>query len=570
MPSERPPSPATSWAPLRRRGPLLLATVTGLVLHQVCEALVPVVIGVVIDRAIEPGDVTALAVGLAGLAALFLVLAFAWRFGRVAGAQATEAAGFELRQGLVRRVLDPRGMSRARRPGELVAIAGGDVDRTVRVVWVIGGAVAKAAAVATVAVSLLLISVPLGVAVLVATPVLLVGMHLVAGPLERRSDAEQASIAHAGAVAGDLLTGLRTLKGLGAEQAAIRRFDTANRQSWRHARRAADMVGAYVGVSSSLSALFLAGLAWFAGMQAMNGNITIGELVAVLGLAQFVQWPMSGLAFVGAELATARASAMRVAQVRQAPPVWDRLTDPGPGLVGGLDLRGLSGHAFGPIDLAVPPGTMVAVCADEPAAAVELVDVLARRVRPAGGTMLVGGVAVAGPDSAVGAGEAGRSAPRVVAPPHHAAILSGTIADNVLPGASPDDPRLTAAAGAAAFDDVLAEADGGWSARVGERGLTLSGGQRQRLVLARALAADPAVLVLHEPTSAVDSVTEIGIAAGLREIRRDRATVLVTSSPALLAAADHVLVLRDGRVADAGRHHDLVAQSDRYRERIVG
>ncbi len=534
------------------------------------------VIGAVIDRAIEPGDGPALAAGLAGLTLLFLVLALAWRFGRIAGARAAEAAGFELRHGLVQRVLDPRGMARPRRPGEVVAIAGGDVDRTVRVVWVIGGAVAKAAAVATVALSLLLISVPLGIAVLVATPVLLVGMHLVAGPLERRSDAEQESIAYAGAVAGDLLTGLRTLKGLGAEQAAVRRFDTANQQSWRHARRAADMVGAYVGVSSALSGLFLAGLAWFAGVQAMDGHITIGELVAVLGLAQFVQWPMSGLAFVGAELATSRASATRVAQVRQTAPVWDRSTDHHPGSArdAGVELRGLSGAKFGPIDLSVPAGSMVAVCADESAAAAEFVDVLARRIPPAGGAMLVGGVPLTGPDrldgSRAGIAGAAPTGPLMLAPPHHAAILSGTIADNVLPGGPVDDPRLAAASAAAAFDDVIGEADGGWSARVGEGGLTLSGGQRQRLALARALAADAAVLVLHEPTSAVDSVTEIGIAAGLRELRRGRATVLVTSSPALLAAADHVLVLSNGRVAEAGRHHDLVAHSDSYRERIAG
>ncbi|HEY5882957.1 MAG TPA: ABC transporter ATP-binding protein, partial [Nakamurella sp.] len=92
----------------------------------------------------------------------------------------------------------------------------------------------------------------------------------------------------------------------------------------------------------------------------------------------------------------------------------------------------------------------------------------------------------------------------------------------------------------------------------------------QRLILARALATDAPILVLHDPTSAVDSVTEFGIAAGLREFRARGATLLVTASPALLAVADHVLVLRDGRVADAGTHHDLATRSARYRERIAG
>ena len=554
-------SAVDAWAPLRRRWPLFAASTAGLVLHQVAEALVPVVIGIVIDRAIAPGDFGALVGWLSALAGLFVVLALSWRFGRSAGVRVAEAAGFELRGSLIRRALDPRGMERTRRPGELVAIAGGDVDRVVGVVWVIGGAVAKGAAVATVAVSLLLISVPLGVAVLVATPILLVGMHLIAGPLERRTAAEQESIAHAGAVAGDLLTGLRTLKGLGADGAAVNRFATANRESWRHARRAADLVGAYVGVSAALSGLFLAGLAWFAGGQAAAGSITVGELVAVLGLAQFLQWPMSGLAFVGAEMATARASAVRVAKVLQAAPVWDRLTDPPP--PGGLELHRLRGATFGPVDLSLAPGSVVALCAESPESATELVDVLARRLPAAGGSMRIDGVEITGP-------EAGTTAPVVVAPPQHAAILAGTLADNVLPGCAPGDPRLAAAGAAAAFDDVIRDADGGWSAQLGERGLTLSGGQRQRLTLARALATEAPILVLHDPTSAVDSVTEFAIAASVREFRGQGATILVTSSPALLAVADRVLVMRDGQVTDTGTHHDLLTRSEQYRVRVAG
>lgn len=547
---------------MRGRWPWLIAAFAGLLGHQVAEAMVPVVIGVVIDRAIGPGDLDALIGWLIGLGGLFVILALCWRFGQSAGAKVAEAAGFELRGTLIRRVLDPHGMQRTRRPGELVTIAGGDVDRTVGAVWVIGGAVAKGAAVVTVAVSLLLISLPLGVAVLLTTPILLVGMHLVAGPLERRTEDEQASIAHAGAVAGDLLTGLRTLKGLGAEAAAVRRFAAANNESWRHARRAADLVGAYIGVSAALSGIFLAALAWFAGTQATAGDITIGQLVAVLGLAQFLQWPMSGLAFVGAEMAAARACAARVASVQQAVPVWDHLGVHYPH--DGLELRGLCGATFGPVDLSLPSGAVVAVCADDADSAAELVDVLARRVPAASGSMFVGGVRVTGPEAGVS------GSPGVVVPPHHAAILAGTIAENVLPGTALTDPRLTAAARAAGFDDVIRESDGGWSARVGERGLTLSGGQRQRLTLARALASDAPVLVLHEPTSAVDAVTESEIAAGLREFRGQGATLLVTASPALLAVADCVLVLLGGRVTETGAHHELMSRSDRYRERVAG
>ena len=98
----------------------------------------------------------------------------------------------------------------------------------------------------------------------------------------------------------------------------------------------------------------------------------------------------------------------------------------------------------------------------------------------------------------------------------------------------------------------------GLATEIGERGRTLSGGQRQRVALARALAAEPAVLVLHDPTTAIDAATEDRIAAGLDRYRAGRSTLLVTSSPALLARCDRVVMITDGIVATEGRHADLV------------
>ncbi|WP_164873051.1 ATP-binding cassette domain-containing protein, partial [Streptomyces resistomycificus] len=102
-----------------------------------------------------------------------------------------------------------------------------------------------------------------------------------------------------------------------------------------------------------------------------------------------------------------------------------------------------------------------------------------------------------------------------------------------------------------------------------ERGRSLSGGQRQRVALARALAADRPVLVLHDPTTAVDTVTESRIAARLREVRRGRTTVLVTTSPALLAVTDRVVVLDGGTVTANGRHAELVAGDEAYRAAVL-
>src|SRR5690606_34631822 len=103
----------------------------------------------------------------------------------------------------------------------------------------------------------------------------------------------------------------------------------------------------------------------------------------------------------------------------------------------------------------------------------------------------------------------------------------------------------------------------------GEAGRTLSGGQRQRLALARVLATEAPVLVLHEPTTAVDAATEHRIAAGLARLRTGRTTVVVTSSPVLLSATDRVVVVHEGRVVAAGHHTDLARTDERYRATVL-
>ena len=133
----------------------------------------------------------------------------------------------------------------------------------------------------------------------------------------------------------------------------------------------------------------------------------------------------------------------------------------------------------------------------------------------------------------------------------------------------PSPERVHAALEAADVADVAAALPGGLDGTLGERGRSLSGGQRQRVALARALAADPAVLVLHDPTTAVDAVTEARIAAGLRRLRAGRTTIVVTSSPALLAAADRVVLVAGGRGRATGSHAELLRGEPAYRAAVL-
>ncbi|WP_239118026.1 ABC transporter transmembrane domain-containing protein, partial [Sphaerisporangium melleum] len=289
--------------------------------HQTGEALVPVLIGVVIDQAVAGGDAGALARGLAVLAVVYVGLSFGFRFGARAGERAAEQAAHTLRTRLVRRVLHPGGgAEQGRLPGALATIATEDAKRVGAVAMAVMAGTSALAGLLVGAVVLLRISVPLGLVVLLGTPLLLWLGHLLGKPLERRSEAERERAAYSSGVAADLVTGLRVLKGLGAEPAAVARYRRTSRDSLVATLRAARAEAAQNGVVLALTGCFIALVALTGGRLAAEGRISLGELVSALGLALFLLGPLEVFAWVNADLAQGRASARRVAEVLAAPP----------------------------------------------------------------------------------------------------------------------------------------------------------------------------------------------------------------------------------------------------------
>lgn len=545
----------------RRRG-VVAASLLGMG-HQTCEALVPVLVGVIIDEAVAKGSSGTLLRLLALLAVVFAVLSTCYRV----GARITEAAGeratHRLRLDLAARVLDPRGGADADRlPGALTSIATNDARRVGAAVTVLSYGASALAALAVSAVALLRISVPLGLLVLLGIPPLLWLGHRISGPLERRSETEQERAAHASGVAADLVMGLRVLKGMGAEPAAVARYRRTSQDSLAAALRAARSRAGHEGAVLALTGVFIAVIALVGAYLAMRGSISVGELVAAVGLAQFLLGPFQLLTFVNAEFAQGRASARRIAEVLAAPAA----VEPGgaalPGAVAGrIRLRGVTLGALRGVDLDLGPG-LTGVVTGDPAAARDLLRCLARESDPAGGVVELDGVPLTGldPDDVRRA---------VLVAPHDADLFETSLLDNVRGGADADTAVVEAALTASAADDVARLLPDGADTVLAERGRSLSGGQRQRVALARALAAGRPVLVLHDPTTAVDTVTESRIAARLRETRRDRTTVLVTTSPALLAVTDRVVVLDGGTVTADGRHAELVAADAAYRAAVL-
>jgi putative ABC transport system ATP-binding protein len=555
---------------LRRHRGRVIGAVVGFCGHQTCETLVPVAIGLVIDRAVVTADLSNLLIGVVGILVLFNVLMYSWRLGGVLSFGAMQRETHMLRVELASRVLDPRGARTGKPMGEVLSVATSDAMRAATILRVGPSFVAACCALVVAAGVLLSIDVVLGVVVLIGAPAL-VALVQVMGPwLTRRNVVQQEATGATTALATDLVRGGRALRGVGAETNAVERYRRSSQHTLLATLAAARTGGVYQAATTLASGLFLAIVAGLSGWFAINGRISVGELITIVGLAQFLGEPVRGLGELGQALAIARSSAGRVVSVLTAPSVNDGGAEHVVGH-GGLRVERVSYRTLSDIDLTIRPGELVGILAYQPADADALLDLLAGRVSSDDhtGRVLVDGVPL---DEA----DLGDARAAMLVEQHDVALFAGTIRSNVLAGVTgiPSEAELAQALLACAGDDVVGAHPDGLERDITDRGRSLSGGQRQRLGLVRALLARPPVLVLHDPTTAVDAVTEETIAAGLVRFRHGAgessgATVVVTSSPAILGLADRVLVVDGGRVIRESTHADLARDDERYREQVL-
>ena len=565
------PFPATGGAILRRtvrrRRTRLIVSSLLFGVHQLCETMVPVAIGLIVSRAIDTGDVTAMVVSLVGLAALFVTLSYAWRIGARIIVVAIEREAHDVRVEVAGRVLDPRGLRTDLSAGELLTVSTSDAEKESWILDLIARVFASAVAVVASAVALLIIDIPLGLAVVIGTPVILIALQRLAPLLTREATAQQAEIAGVSGMATDLVSGVRPLRGIGAEDAATQRFVTSSRTALAATLRLARANNVYQGLAAAVNALLAVGIAGTAGWFALQGRISVGELITVIGLSQFVIEPLTGLSKVPGVVAMVRGSADRLALVLGADhvlPQSDSAVPSGTELaVDEVGFRSLDGLTF-----SAAPGEMLGIVAYRPQDGEALAQVLSGQISESDytGTVRIGGIATGDIDLR-------RARETVLVEPHITDLFAGTVRSNVTAGRVQPDDRLDRVLEASAATDVVELHEAGLDHAVTDRGASLSGGQRQRVALARALSVDAPVLVLHDPTTAVDAVTEHTIARGIAELRHTgsaaQTTILITTSPALLSVTHRVLVVDDGRVVAEGTHHDLASAGTRYEETVL-
>lgn len=346
----------------------------------------------------------------------------------------------------------------------------------------------------------------------------------------------------------DQVMGMRTIVALGGEREARARFGRANDgfvAAMLRMQVASFLSGALPG---TVMAAATAAVVLYGGARIIGGEISVGTLVAFMAYHARLMSPVQTLAGLMGSVVTARVSLGRLFELFDTPPeVAERADAAAMGAVGrGIELSGVTvAHGRGPVlsdlDLFIPAGGMTAILGPSGAGKSTLADLIARNLDPDAGTVRIDGRDVRDLSLA----DLRREVLLVDQTPW---LFNDSIAANIAFGLDAVDERaMSAAIHAAGLDTLIARLPEGLATRVGERGLALSAGERQRVALARALLRRPSVLILDEPSSALDGATEALVAHRLRAALPRATLIVITHKPALAALADRVVTIEGGR-----------------------
>ena len=520
-------------------------------------ALVPAAIGKAVDEGLVAHDAGALVLWAGVIMGLGLVSAVSTN-GRhwfaVRGWLISSFRAALLTERSVRRA--GPALTRAMPAGEVVTSFASDFWRMGNVFDITARLAGAVVSFVVVSVILLDGSVLLGTVMLVGGPVLLASLLLVMRPLQHRQQAQRHETGLLTSLGADTVAGLRVLRGIGGEDTFLTRYAVQSDRVRRAGVRLSGVQATLDAAQVLLPGIFVVVVTGIGAHLAVAGDITPGQLVAFYGYTAFLTMPLRTATEFVDKLVRARVAARRVVRVLGVEPDHDT--------VGADAVPSASAPAPGSclVDpesgVVVEPGVLTALVGVRPEETAAIAHRLGRtapgRHGVRWGDVLLDDVPVAAVRERVVVSEA---------EPH---LFSGPVREAL--GGTSDEQRLTAVHVASAAD-VLEALEHGLDGELEERGRALSGGQRQRVSLARAILRDPEVLVLVEPTSAVDAHTEARIAERLVAHRRGRTTVVVTASPLLLDRADRVLLVEGGVVTASGRHHDLLRSTGAYRDVVL-
>ena len=378
----------------------------------------------------------------------------------------------------------------------------------------------------------------------------------------------QQRIAELTAEAEEAVSGVRVVKAFAREELMLHRFRRSVVRVFDQNVYSTRLRAFYNPLIGFLPNFGLAAVLLVGGRQVIDGTLSLGEFTAFYIYVAMLIGPMRTLGIALGMSQRAIASGNRLFEILDREPQIESAPGAGPLPAGRgrVELRGVglayegSEPALTAIDLEVEAGRVIALVGPTGSGKTSLVALLARLYDPTEGSVRIDGTDLREVDL-----ESLRSQIAFVA--DDSFLFSASVAENIAyakPGASHEEIELAARrAQAHSFIERLPD---GYETVVGERGLTLSGGQRQRLAIARALLADPRILILDDATSSVDARTEAEIKRGLREALAERTTFIVAHRLSTVSLADEVVVMDEGRIVDRGTHEELLDRCELYRE----
>ncbi|GAA1215757.1 ABC transporter ATP-binding protein [Kitasatospora nipponensis] len=441
--------------------------------------------------------------------------------------------------------------------GEVVTIGIGDVGRMSMALTCIGPGVGGVVAYLVVAALLLAISPLLAAVVLLGVPLLAVLVGPLLSRLQRREAAYRERQGALAARLADLVGGLRVLGGLGGKELYAERYRRESQHLCADGYRVGVVTSWLQALGGGLPALFLAAVTWLAARMAAHGSITPGQLVAVYGYVAVLVVPVSFFIEAGHDISRGLVSAARVIRFLRLEPA--RASGAGTGGAAEELPEGPATLHDPDSGVELAPGRLTALVSARPGEAAAVVDRLGRFADSA----------ATWDGRRLDRMDPGPVRERIVVADNEADLFAGTLRDLLAGRRERAESDIAAALHAAAAQDVVNGLPHGLDSAIDAQGRNLSGGQRQRLRLARALLAEPEVLLAVEPTSALDAHTEAAVAARLPAARAGRSTLVTSTSPVLLDRAEVVHYLVDGTVAASGSHRELLRTEPGYRALVA-
>ncbi|MBV7431882.1 ABC transporter transmembrane domain-containing protein [Dermabacteraceae bacterium P13115] len=511
------------------------------------------VVGYAIDHGITAQDPRVILLCILALLGVTLMSGIGFEGSFVVSRRVEFTEDHRMRVRIASAILDPRSRAVARPSGELLSLATSDLRSMTRFVQMCQIFVPTLISLIIPIAVIAWIDYTLGLICLVGIALVVLVAKVLTPYLARTHKAEKATRADASALGTDIVHGLRVIQGLGVQRSVIGRYRRTSRAALRASIDNVKVSTIGYALPDATGLLMVAALTAASGIFALEGRISIGELVMVLALARTLAESLWIFGEFTVFYSSIIGSAQRLQELldelgdeHRQPPSSETLPP------GDLSLEGLPLTSGAPLSMTVADGEILGLVCPNPADAK-----LVTAALHGGGHASIGGRELT---------KAGALAARstMLVQPHHIDLFEGTLREQVQT-ASPDldDAGVNRALAQASAADLLPLLPEGLDSRIVDGGKNLSGGQRQRVALARALAALSPILVLQDPTTAVDAVTEQRIAEGITSARRlpGLRTLLVATAPALLNACDRVVFTGESGIS-TGTHQELLENPD--------